>query len=128
MLICIAAKEPLWAQTVQSWSVNTLISLPKARLPNKISNVASSCFLKEIPVSLAHPVELNTGLILVVMLTPREREVLGLLACGLSAKEIARKLSITARTVESHVDKLRLKTRTRNRTHMVAQAIQQGLL
>ncbi len=60
------------------------------------------------------------------MLTPREREVLKLIAAGLSAKEVALKLHITSRTVESHVDKLRLKTRTRNRTHMVAQAIQQG--
>ena len=70
----------------------------------------------------------DAGLIVVVMLTPREREVLRLLADGMSAKEVALRLNITARTVESHIDKLRLKTRTRNRTHMVAQAIQHGLL
>lgn len=72
--------------------------------------------------------ERDAGLIVVVMLTPREREVLRLLADGMSAKEVALRLNITARTVESHIDKLRLKTRTRNRTHMVAQAIQHGLL
>ena len=63
-----------------------------------------------------------------VLLTPREREVLLMLAEGLSAKEVALKLKITSRTVESHIDKLRLKTRSRNRTHMVAQAIHRGLL
>lgn len=63
-----------------------------------------------------------------VLLTPREREVLLMLAEGLSAKEVALKLKITSRTVESHIDKLRLKTRSRNRTHMVAQAIHLGLL
>ena len=67
-------------------------------------------------------------LTVVVMLTPRELDVLRLLAEGLSAKEIAIQLAITSRTVESHVDKLRLKTGARNRTHMVAQAIHLGLL
>ena len=67
-------------------------------------------------------------LVVVVMLTPRELEVLRLLAEGYSAKEVALKLDITSRTVESHIDKLRLKTRARNRTHLVAQAIQLGLL
>lgn len=67
-------------------------------------------------------------LLVLVMLTPRELEVLRLLAEGLSAKEVAIKLAITARTVESHIDKLRLKTGARNRTHMVAQAIHLGLL
>jgi DNA-binding CsgD family transcriptional regulator len=67
-------------------------------------------------------------LVVVVMLTPRELDVLRLLAEGLSAKEVAIKLDITSRTVESHIDKLRLKTRARNRTHLVAQAMQLGLL
>lgn len=70
----------------------------------------------------------DSDLIVVVMLTKRELDVLQLLARGYSAKEVALNLAITPRTVESHIDKIRLKTRTRNRTHMVAQAIKQGLL
>ena len=70
----------------------------------------------------------ESGIIVVVNLTRREHDVLLHLAQGLSAKEVAIRLAITARTVESHIDRLRLKTRTRNRTHMVAHAIQQGLL
>lgn len=61
-------------------------------------------------------------------LTHREVEVLKLVALGLSAKEVAQKLSIAPRTVERHIDHVRLKTGTRNRTHMVAHAIGQGLL
>lgn len=48
-------------------------------------------------------------------LSPREREVLRLIARGYTYKEVARELSISARTVESHVSsvlhKLQLSTR-----------------
>ena len=69
---------------------------------------------------------LRSELIVVVSLTRREQEVLRLLASGRSAKEVAASLAITHRTVESHIHRIRLKTRTRNRTHMVAQALRLG--
>lgn len=61
-------------------------------------------------------------------LTDRELAVLRLTAEGLSAKEIAKELKIAPRTVERHIDHVRLKTRTRNRSHMVAFAIRNGCL
>ncbi|MBV1691428.1 helix-turn-helix transcriptional regulator [Novosphingobium sp. G106] len=61
-------------------------------------------------------------------LTKREFEILGLLAEGFSAKEIALKVAIGHRTVETHIDAMRLKLRARNRTHMVAMAIASRLL
>lgn len=61
-------------------------------------------------------------------LTSREMEVLQLVALGLSAKEIAIKLEISACTVVRHVENVRLKTRTRNRTHMIAHVMSKGLL
>jgi len=39
-------------------------------------------------------------------LTPREREVLGLLATGLANKQIARRLGITERTVKAHLTRI----------------------
>ena len=63
-----------------------------------------------------------------ISLTHREHDVLTLLARGFSAKEVGLRLLITSRTVETHIDKLRLKTQARNRTHMVVRAIEQGLL
>jgi LuxR family transcriptional regulator, transcriptional regulator of spore coat protein len=63
-----------------------------------------------------------------MQLTPREGEVLRLVACGLSAKEAALELHIAPCTVERHVENVRLKTRTRNRAHMIAYVIQEGLL
>lgn len=61
-------------------------------------------------------------------LTAREELVLALVSRGYSAKEIALELQIAPRTVEKHIDHIRLKIRARNRTHMVARAISIGLL
>lgn len=61
-------------------------------------------------------------------LTAREVEVLALVAIGRSAKEVALQLGIAPCTVERHIENVRLKTRTRNRSHMVAVAIRDGLL
>jgi two-component system response regulator NreC len=61
-------------------------------------------------------------------LTQREVEVLKRIAMGQSAKEIAQKLKIAPRTVERHIGRVRLKTRTRNRSHMVAYALSKGLI
>ncbi|GLK46319.1 MULTISPECIES: helix-turn-helix domain-containing protein [Novosphingobium] len=56
-------------------------------------------------------------------LTPRECEIINLIAAGKSAKEVARVLLIAPCTVERHVENVRLKTRTRNRAHMIAHFI-----
>jgi len=61
-------------------------------------------------------------------LTSREFEVLHLVARGRSAKEVGQELAIAPCTVERHIENVRLKTRTRNRAHMVAYVIQEGLL
>lgn len=62
------------------------------------------------------------------VLTTREQEVLEHVILGLSAKEVARYLHISPRTVDRHVENVRLKLRARNRTHMVACAVQAGFL
>lgn len=61
-------------------------------------------------------------------LTNRELQLLMLVALGYSAKEVANRCGIAFRTVETHLDTMRLKLRARNRTHMVAIAIKLGLL
>jgi len=61
-------------------------------------------------------------------LTTREREVLLLAAGGHSNQEIAGRLSIGVRTVESHRASLMRKLRLRNQTQLVRYALQRGLL
>lgn len=61
-------------------------------------------------------------------LTPREGEVLQLLATGLLNKEIADKLSISERTVKFHVSAILSKLPAGNRTEAVAVARERGLI
>jgi PAS domain S-box-containing protein len=61
-------------------------------------------------------------------LTPREREVLGLLAEGLTSAEAASQLGLTAETIETHVRRALRKLDARSRTHAVALALRLGLL
>ena len=61
-------------------------------------------------------------------LSGREREVLRLVAEGLSNKQIARALGITERTVKFHVTSIFNKLGADNRAQAVAMAIQQGLM
>jgi DNA-binding NarL/FixJ family response regulator len=63
-----------------------------------------------------------------VALTAREIAVLQLLVEGWTAKDIAAKLGIAARTVEKHVDHVRMKLRAKNRAHLTALAIGLGLV
>jgi RNA polymerase sigma factor (sigma-70 family) len=60
-------------------------------------------------------------------LTPREREVLALLAAGMSNKEIAEKLTLSVGTVRLHVSNVLAKLGAPNRTTAAAIAMKHGL-
>jgi len=59
-------------------------------------------------------------------LTPREREVLTLLARGYTGEEVARELAVSAETVRAHVRNSVTKLRARTRLHAVVIALQRG--
>ena len=61
-------------------------------------------------------------------LSPREHEVLQLMARGLKNKEIAAELIIGERTVKFHVSSILGKLGAGNRTEAVTMALQQGLI
>lgn len=61
-------------------------------------------------------------------LTPRELEILRLLARGAANKTIAFKLSISEKTVRNHVSKMYEKLQIYDRAHAVLYAVRKGLI
>lgn len=63
----------------------------------------------------------------VPVLTPRETEVLRLVAKGLASKQIATRLGVSHRTVENHVQATLRKLQLANRVELTRYAIAEGL-
>ncbi len=61
-------------------------------------------------------------------LTPREIEVLALIARGASTRQVARRLTITPKTAETHIERIYAKTNASTRSTATLFAIQHGLL
>jgi LuxR family maltose regulon positive regulatory protein len=62
------------------------------------------------------------------LLSPREQEVLEVLAEGLSTREIAQRLVVSEHTVKTHLQHLSAKLGAGSRTHLLARAHELGLL
>jgi DNA-binding NarL/FixJ family response regulator len=62
------------------------------------------------------------------LLTPREREVLHMVAEGLSSGKIARRLAISPRTVEAHRASLMRKLGVKGRTELIKFALSRGIV
>lgn len=89
----------------------------------------------ENPVAAAHERQDTTTLSLAVpvvvegpTLSPRQGQVLDLIAQGMTNAEIGRELGITERTVKAYAQELFVKLGARNRAGAVAEAIHVGLL
>jgi DNA-binding CsgD family transcriptional regulator len=61
-------------------------------------------------------------------LTPREIEVLALIARGASTRQVAQRLEITPKTAETHIERIYTKTGASTRSTATLFAMQHGLL
>jgi DNA-binding NarL/FixJ family response regulator len=86
----------------------------------RLAGFVLDAFAGEIPAEEVDP-ELD-------QLTPREREVLRLLARGYLYKEIALRLSISAKTVEAHVSSVLRKLQLSNRHELSRWAVSRRLV
>ena len=83
--------------------------------------IVASKLLQHVSQQARQPTEADS-------LTPRELEVLSLLAQGKSNKQIAAELVITERTTKFHVSSILAKLAATNRTEAVKIAVQRGLV
>ena len=81
-----------------------------------------------VVVARAEPFTINRAALDALRITPREHEILTLIAQGLSNREIAQKLSVSENTVKSHSRRLFDKLNARRRTQAVQIAKQSGLI
>lgn len=88
--------------------------------------IASELSPRLLPTRAVAPVSPGAGPI--EELSPREREVLGLVAEGLANKEIARKLRISEHTAKFHVAAILAKLGAASRTEAVHLAARRGLI
>ena len=92
-----------------------------ALLTPNITRRLISEFTSQRPRSGPSPAELEE-------LTEREREVVGLVALGLSNDEIAETLVISPATAKTHVSRAMMKVGARDRAQLVVLAYQSGLV
>jgi DNA-binding NarL/FixJ family response regulator len=77
---------------------------------------------------LSRPERLQSSPAQLEELTPREREVVALVACGLSNEEIAERLVVTRATAKTHVSRALCKLHARDRAQLVVMAYETGLV
>jgi DNA-binding NarL/FixJ family response regulator len=77
---------------------------------------------------VAQPAHPRADLTRLAVLTPRETEVMALVAEGLSDREIGQRLRLSPATAKTHVNRAMVKLHARDRAQLVVLAYQTGLI
>ena len=94
----------------------------------KLTKPKEKLVVREVPVPAGAPFVLNESKLTELGVTPRELEILGLIAQGLSNREIAEKLFVSENTVITHSSRLFDKLSAKRRTQAVQIGKEFGLL
>jgi DNA-binding CsgD family transcriptional regulator len=84
--------------------------------------------VREVPVPVDRPFSVNAASVERLGLTPRELEILTLIAQGLSNREIAERLFLSENTVKTHSANLFSKLSAKRRTQAVQLAKEAGVI
>lgn len=96
----------------------------KVQLHPDIARRLMTAVANEPPVKVGKPAPLPAAL---QDLTDRERDVLQLIACGLTNRQIAEKMVISEKTVKTHVSNILDKLELEDRTRAAIWALKHGL-
>jgi DNA-binding NarL/FixJ family response regulator len=90
-------------------------------LGGAITRKKPEVIVQEVPVEVRvpGPFVLDEARVRTLQITPRELEILGLIALGLSNKEIAERVYVSENTVKTHASRLFDKLGARRRTEAV---------
>jgi DNA-binding CsgD family transcriptional regulator len=94
----------------------------------KLTRKKEVVVFKEVMVSAPVPFALNDERLRELGITPREREILELIANGMSNREIAEKLFVSENTVKTHSSRLFDKLSAKRRTQAVQIGKELGLI
>lgn len=94
----------------------------------KLTRNTERVIVREVPVPAVGPFVVNTASVDRLGLTPRELEILQLIAQGLSNREIAERLFVSENTVKTHSANLFTKLNARRRTQAVQLAKAAGII
>ena len=94
----------------------------------KLTKPKETIVVKEVPVAATEPFVLNDKKLGETGITPRELEILELIAQGMSNREIAEKLFVSENTVKTHSSRLFDKLGAKRRTQAVQFGKEAGLI
>ncbi len=94
----------------------------------KLTKTKETVVVKEIPVPVSKPFEVNQEKVDELGITRRELEILQLIAEGMSNREIAEKLFVSENTVKTHSSRLLDKLSAKRRTQAIQIGKQFGLI
>lgn len=124
----VSAIHAWWARLMLGSRARTLPEVPVDFEPPPGDHDRDSQSAIQQPDALPHADSSAAGLASLATLTPREREVLGLIARGHSNAEIAEAFVISEGTVKTHVKRLLSKLDVRDRAQATSFAFETGFV
>jgi DNA-binding CsgD family transcriptional regulator len=94
----------------------------------KLTRTRETVVVREVPVPMRAPFARDAGRQQQLGITPREMEILELIAGGLSNREIAERIYVSENTVKTHAASVFEKLNAKRRTQAVQLAKEAGLL
>ena len=98
------------------------------RLTRARTTVVETVVVREVPVPVRTPFVRNAVAVETLGITPRELEILELIAAGLSTREIAARIFVSENTVKTHSSRLFDKLGAKRRTQAVQLGKERGLI